>query len=99
MNPHDELPKGMEPPEGPETKPGPTPPGRVVHFGDVGGLVDEVQAMFQAGKVRGLLVIVAGPDDTYDIGHAGQMSYVEQLGALALATRLVHLMSGGGEAG
>jgi len=97
MNPYDELPKGMEPPE-PEPRPGPPAPGRVVHFGDVGGLVDEVQGMFQAGKIRGLLVIVAGPEDTYDIAHAGCMSYIEQLGALALATRLVHLVSGGGEA-
>jgi len=95
---YDDLPKGMEPPE-PDEKRAPAPPGRVVHFGDVGGLVDEVQGMFQAGKIRGLLVIVAGPEDTYDIAHAGQMSYIEQLGALALATRLVHLMSGGGEAG
>jgi len=98
MNPNDDLPKGMEPPE-PEEKPGPAPPGRVVHFGDVGALIDELQAMFQSGRLRGLLVVAAGTDEDFEVARAGDMSYIEQLGALAVATELVHRMAMGGEAG
>lgn len=95
---HDNLPKGMEPPE-PEQRPCPAPPGRVVHFDDVGGLIDELGRMFQAGRLRALLVIAADTEENFEVARAGDMSYVEQVGALGVATDLVHCMARGGEAG
>lgn len=58
----------------------------IIRFGNVGEIIDELNAAFEKGEIEGLIVCIKYKQDgMFAIGWTESLSYIERLGLLEAA--------------